>query len=1823
MSGTPATAMADDGIAVIGMACRFPDADSPQQYWTNLLAGRESVRDLDLAALRAAGVPESELLDPIYVRTSVPLQGHDTFDAAFFGISPREARVMDPQHRKFIECAWNALEDAGHTPASVNRNIGVYAGAGMHWYLLRNVLGHADLVREMGEFLVRHTGNDKDFLATRVSFHLNLLGPGLNVQTACSTSLVAVHLACQSLLNGEIEMALAGGCTIEVPQGVGYLYRPEEIRSPDGRCRAFDAAAAGTVFGSGCGVVVLRRLRDALDDGDNVYAVFRASAINNDGSDKAGYLAPSVDGQAQCVAEAIAMSGFDPASIGYIEAHGTGTRIGDPIEVAALTQAFGPTGRRQYCALGSVKTNIGHLDTAAGAAGLIKVAMALRHRRLPPTLHYRSPNPEIDFAASPFRVQDSAGDWPALGTPLRAGVSSLGVGGTNAHVLLEEAPAAARRGRVDETGATAQILCVSARTASATAEAARRLADRLEGETDLDLRDVAWTLRTGRVRFDCRLSVAAHDIDAAVARLREPGRVVRAASQAPAVVFMFPGQGAQYPGMAQALYAQDRPFRTVMDGCFDILRGLGRGDVADALYPRTDVAAAAEVLRDTRTAQPALFCVEYALAQALMTRGLRPEAMVGHSIGEYVAACLAGIFELPTALRLVCQRGELVSSLPRGEMIAVSAPRDQVASLLGDGVSLAAVNAPELCVCAGDAGAIAGLRVRLEAAGVAARGLHTSHAFHSAMLDPILPAFRAAVVAACPRLVNDPRIVSNLDGQWLSGERAATPDYWVEHLRRTVEFGACLRRLEDITSRVLLEIGPGRALSTFATAVHPEARTVATLPPASERAGGDDAIEAVAGRLWCHGIAPDWQSWGQPECAHRVPLPGYPFEAQRHWLDPVTAPGVPPAQAIASRLPREAWLSTVDWRCCPLSTDRHQPGRALILSDRGGRGGALARTLRARGWQVLDVAAGAAFARTDAGFELDPGNDADWEQLTLAAGACTHVVYLWSLDTPDGDLEAAQVSCFDRLLRLARRVERVAATDAGATLVVATANAQSIGGAPADPAQALVAGVVRTAPQEYPALRARWVDLDGRAAQPDRIAQILADELDAVAADPDTIAWRGGQRLTTCITPVPAPGARGGALRAGGCYLITGAFGGAGDALARYLARRYRARLILVSRRALPAPPARDGYLANSVPGDPVRRAILQLRRLGRHGARADCISADVADGRALASALAELDVSHIDGVFHAAGTLEDELMALKPIDSARRVLHPKVGGALGLQALLAMDPDFVAYFSSMSAHAGVAGQVDYTAANAFLEAWAAAANARSSRTRHLALSWGPWRDAGMAAASAGRRGVAPVEPADADPVDHPILGSRRRSGVDDWSYYAPLAADVAWFIDQHRLRTGSAVMPATAYLDLVYAAFADLRGGTLPVRMQAVVFHAPLLLAGRERRLLTVDLRAAEGGSRLVSVSSSGADPDDVVLHVEGRIAPLPEGPADTEIAATMPSGLMAVPGPYVHPDLVFGPSWDCLKSLEAAGGSARLHLRLSDEEVLFAHPLHPALLDMAVGAAQHVLAGPELQRDLVPYRYGEVRVRAPLMAELVSNVRARVDGDRLHLDADIDGADGTRLVEVRDLVLRQAPRGRSMQRQEVAATRGEVAAHAERAAFEDAMSHADAMDAMERALAIQGTAQLFVSPRDPAGHLAFLRQAATRGTAIPATEHGSESFQPRPELPDSYVAPVSETERKIATAWEAVLELRGLGSTDNFFELGGHSLLLTRIVARLRREHGLVLSLEQAFERPTIGDWAALAGSGLEAGAPAVVPTVRRVDRSRYLVNERGVDA
>ncbi|MBN6042327.1 non-ribosomal peptide synthetase/type I polyketide synthase [Amycolatopsis sp. 195334CR] len=869
-------------IAVVGLGGRFPQAPDVARFWSLLCAGAEGIRELTADELCESGVDSAEAGAAGYVRAAAVVDGEDRFDAGYFGCTPREAALLDPQQRLFLECAAEALQSAGHDPDQEPGAIGVFASVSVNEYGLRNVYPHRGLDDVVG-YLQKLLANDKDFIASRTAYKLGLRGPAVTVQTACSSSLVAIHLACQSLLAGESDLVLAGGSTVRVPQRIGYHGGENGIASPDGHCRPFDKLAAGTIPGNGAGVVVLRRLQDALDDGDPIRAVIRGSAINNDGAAKIGYTAPSVTGQAEVIRAALAAAEVHPDTVGMVEAHGTATPLGDPIEVAALTQAYrsaGATGGG-YCALGSLKGNIGHLDSAAGVAGVIKAVLAVEAGLIPPSPHFTEPNPEIDFDGSPFYVSTGLHEFPGDG-PRRAAVSSFGIGGTNAHLLLEQPPAKVshKRGRAAET------IVVSARSAAALARSSERLAEHLAAHDGLNLADVAHTLQTGRTAMTHRRAFSAHDVEEAVRALRDPeaGTTAEAGEGTASVAMLFPGQGSQYAGMGSGLHAEEPAFREALDDCASLLDF----DLRALLFTTGDEAS--ERLGRTEFTQPALFAVQYAIARLWESRGVRPAAMLGHSIGEFVAAHLAGVFSLEDALRLVVRRGELVQRMPGGAMLATRLPAAELAALLDGELALAADNGPADSVASGPVAAVEALRDRLTGRGVRTRFLRTAHAFHSPLVEPVLDEFRAAFDGV---ELHPPHIpyLTNVTGTWVRPEEATDPAHWCRHLRGTVRFAEGVRALREEVGGVLLEAGPRRTLSSLAAArtgaasAGPTNVVVPTLPAADPATEGAQ-LAAATGAVWAGGVPVDWAGPRGAERRSRVELPTYPFERRRYWIDP-------------------------------------------------------------------------------------------------------------------------------------------------------------------------------------------------------------------------------------------------------------------------------------------------------------------------------------------------------------------------------------------------------------------------------------------------------------------------------------------------------------------------------------------------------------------------------------------------------------------------------------------------------------------------------------------------------------------------------------------------------------------------------------------------------------------------------------------------------------------------------------------------------------------------------------------------------------------------
>ena len=1361
-------------VAVIGFAGRFPGARNADEFWRNL---REGVESISFFTPQELGL---EKFEPEYVPAKAIVDGVELFDANFFDYSPREAEMLDPQHRVMLECAVEAFEHAGYDPQRVKGRVGVYAGVSAGSYLDVNLASHAELIDRVGAYQV-DIGNHGEFVPTTISFKLNLKGPSINIQTACSTSLVAVHVACQSLLNGECDLALAGGGSITFPHKEGYYYQEAGILSPDGHCRAFDAEARGTVAGEGAALVVLKRLVDALADGDTIHAVIKGTAVNNDGSVKIGYTAPSVDGQAEVIGDALAMAGVSAESISYVETHGTGTSLGDPVEIAALTQAFhADTQDKGFCAIGSLKSNIGHLDAAAGVAGLIKTILALRSGQLPPSLHYKRPNPKIDFAASPFFVNDKLADWKRGDTPRRAGISSFGIGGTNAHVVVEEAPLAEPS---SETARALHLLLFSAKTASSLETATANLAEFLKQNSDVNLADVAYTLQVGRGSFGHRRALICKDRSDVINALetRDASRLLTL-FQEPRhrpVVFMFPGQGTQYVHMARELYDTEPSFREHLDACAESLREHLQLDLREVLYP--DAAGEAEATRllgQTFITQPALFSIEYALAQLWMSWGVVPSAMIGHSIGEYVAACLAGVLSLKDALALVALRGRLMQSMPAGSMLAVMLSEKETLALLKNGLSLAAVNGPKNCVVSGATTSIEELHDRLKQQDVHSQLLHTSHAFHSEMMEPILAQFAERVGQIT---LNAPSIpfLSNVTGAWITGGQATDASYWSRHLRQTVRFADALAELLKDSERILLEVGPGQTLNALVkqhAAQLGNQVVISSLPrPRDNQADSEFLLTSLA-RFWLAGGQIDWDQFYAGEQRRRIPLPTYPFERQRYYLEPgETKPtDTRTRRSTARKSDVSDWFYLPSWRQCDLlRLTKAQDKRSwLIFCDDLGVGAALVRQLRQRGESVVSVSAREQLRRVDdLDYTINPRDKGDYIALLkeLAARGLNpaEVVHLWSLNAAESFAETQATGLYS-LIYLTQALAEQSLKNPLELVVVTDSVHEVTGSESLHPEKATIAGACKVIPQEQSEITCRHVDVV-IAHEHDKLVEQLLHELTENVSD-RVVAYRGSHRWVQAFDALHVEKDAGvSRLKEGGVYLITGGLGSVGRALAQHLAQTFKAKLALLGRSGV-AP--EHGW----------------PRELEQAGAEVLLLRADVANEEQMRAAITGTieRFGRIDGVIYgaAASANTDKEIREITIDDCERQFQAKVKGLQVLEKVLdGREPDFCLLLSSLSSVLGGMTFTAYSAANVFMDAFA------RRHSTWLSVNWDAWNfdeeeQASERLRAVANEGIRPAEGGDAlsrilslGPVSQVLVStSDLQARLDRWVTFADAA---------------------------------------------------------------------------------------------------------------------------------------------------------------------------------------------------------------------------------------------------------------------------------------------------------------------------------------------------------------------------------------------------------------------------------------------------------------
>ncbi|MEU9036336.1 type I polyketide synthase [Streptomyces sp. NPDC048352] len=1831
-------------IAVIGLAGRFPGARDADAFWRNLQEGRESVLFPSDEELTGAGVPPEALRDPDYVKAVAMAPGIDEFDARFFDLSPRDATSTDPQIRIFLEAAHAAMENAGYDPERI-ADVGVFGSVGVNRYVdLLTGSDHSNVRSASGMSV--GVLNNSDYVATLVSYKLGFHGPSMTVQTACSSSLLTVHLAAQALRNGECEIALAGGSDVEFPLGHGHWWAPGSPMTPDGHCRPFDKDANGTIFGSGAGVVVLKRLSDALADGDTIRAVVRGTAVNNDGSGKVGFSAPSVTGQSAVVAEALEVAGVHPAQMSYVEAHCTGTPLGDPIEVTALTRAYQSLADGDLepggCAIGSVKGNVGHLGHASGVTALIKVVLSLENEQIPPSINCAAPNPKLGLESSPFRVNTELTPWPrTTGTPRLAGVSSLGIGGTNVHAIVEEGPSPA----LTAPDGKDRLLVWSGKTPGAEREYRDRLAEHLGRTGAAAFADTAATLQQGRTAHLHRAAVVAADPATAVAALTDPGAsklvVGRGAAVPRGVVFLLPGQGTQHAGMARGLYGTEYTFTRAFDECLDLFDEHGL-----AVRTAWRTAESDDRLQDTSLAQPLLFAVEYALSRMWLSWGIRPAGLLGHSIGELAAAAVAGVFGLAEGTALVAARARAMEETEPGGMYAVAASAETLAPLLPASLSLAVVNGPRQTVIAGPLPELAAFAEVLKADGISSRPVRTSHAFHSPMMAEAAAKFERAFEGVELRPPAIP-IHSAATGRPVTDEEATTPAFWARQLTDPVRFGPALDALLRDDDLLLLEVGPGRTLAALATR-HPALdasrhTVVATLPRpggGSDHDGADwrSAMDALA-VIWTEGHDVAWDVVGQQVPLRRIPLPGYPYQSVRHWVDapalrhgtgdsalPATGETAAPAAAgavtdrPAAGQPAAAGspFTTLSWeetpRTASLRPPKDVPVVALLPADPD-RALELTVALQRAGMRVTRVQPGGTYEEDGTGFRVRPGEAEDMERMlrTLTGRGVLPrtLVHAWTLGAGQ-PLSSATVrerldASFHSLVALTQQGARHAAGGGMPALLVLTENSADVSGAEAvDPVNAMAHGLVRTVALEDERVVCKLVDVGAGVGEETLVAELADWQV------PGVVALRGDRRWTRTereYHPRPAPRP---ALREGGVYLITGGLGGLGMEVAKGLARTgLRPRLVLLGRTGMPEGEERERLLAA---GDArTVRLAADLAELAASGAEYRVFACDVTDPRSLrrAADVAVARFGPVTGVLHLAGVAGDGMLAFRDRERTSSVLAPKVLGTLALAELFADRPklDFFVSFSSRAALMGLRGGGDYAAANAFLDAFAG--TPAPAGCRMLSINWPAWNTVGMAVPALAAR--------DGRPQDGPPAAAVRHR---TWSTELTPAECPA--LDEHRI-SGKAVLPGTGHLDLVVRAFrAEVLGARpAPVHLADVVFLRPLVVETRAVVEVSWEPEEGSGGRWRFTVASVPADGGVRQVHVTGSAAEstAPAGRVDTrELRARHTLGRARAAG-RKKPQRLFslGPRWNNVVSVDSVPGDRAEHLVALALPEVFAdeaagHALHPALLDSATSHARD----PERDSFHLPFMYRSLTLyAASLPARLLSHIRRQDSADGLIVaDVTLVSEDGELLAEIAGFTMRRvedgtfieaaaasaatsddspAPRTREVPRDGALAVQSGIDPETGTRLLLDLL---DAVTPRQVAVAPyrDGLPLPVAEPRSPAvpgsGPAAAPAPSSTSPAASPPPAPAAPLAAPAPapaRTPEAVPSGADPVEERLRQLWAASLGMETISPDDDFFDLGGNSLTAVELMSQIRKHYRLDLSIAALFDYPTLRTLAA----------------------------------
>ncbi|MDH4471669.1 MAG: amino acid adenylation domain-containing protein [Fluviicola sp.] len=1823
-------------IAVIGMACRYPGANNWREYWNNLVNGVESVQFLSDEELLAQGVDERTLKNPNFVKSNIFINNKDCFDSKFFDYRPMDATFMNPMHRIYHECMWEALEDSGYNPDEMKGSIGLFAGGGedLNWKVFSSLKNNPPMVDEL---TLSHL-NNKDYLGSLLAYKLNLKGPTFTMNTACSTSLVAINLACKSLLLGESKMAVAGGVSIDTRKRKGYMYEEGSIVSMDGHCRAFDKNASGTVWSEGAGAVVLKRLTDAIKDGDQIYSVIKGSAINNDGNRKVGFTAPSVEGQVECIRKAQKFAKVEPESISYIETHGTATKLGDPIEVEALNIAFN-WNKDHSCAIGSVKTNIGHSDAAAGVAGLIKASLCLKYKQIPASLNYTEANEEIDFEAGPFYVNTELRDWENKGDlPLRAGVSSFGVGGTNAHVILEEAPALEK---VEEVPSH-KIMTLSAKTEKSFNNYLESLKTFVEENPDLDLDDMAYTYHVGRKHFRYRKSFVFEDRSELLSLLETSQATDQSKIKegSKSVVFLFSGQGSQYLNMGKGLYDTDPFFRSEMDKGFELIQSISGQDFKAILFSDSQDDL---TINQTRYAQGLIFLLEHSLAQLLLSYGVTPNYMIGHSIGEYVAACLDGVFSFEDAIRLVLKRGELMYSLAPGVMFSVSATKTQINQYLNDRVSLAGINGPEQLVLSGDSEAMEMLSAQLNEKGVPFVRLHTSHAFHSSMQDSILDAYRTTVESVTRNPLKKP-FISNLTGEFIKESEATSAEYWVRHLRETVQFSKGIETLLSLEEElVFVEVGAGHSLSSLVKqhlgkTSYPVVNLLRTV---KEKEDDSKYVTNRIGRLWSAGVAIDWNNYHQNETRRRISLPTYAFERIKYLseVDPYDF-GAGMNVNMNNQPDKELsdWFYLPSWKSSSLShksrTVFETPPTLVMFTENSGIGEALEQKYIEHGWPVIKVIPGTSFKKeSENSFEVNPLNNEDFNQLFEAIykgeDSVLSIVYLWGISAYSSEpltvksFDEAHDLCFYGLINIAKSIGDTSIIGKVILKSITSSLFNVLAGEKVNTKSAIGTGPIYVIPHEYPNVYTQNIDIEyySTKAEATLIATDIFNELLSESTE-RIISFRKSQRWIRTFEPVHIEESTNSIQRFkdDGIYVITGGTGGIGLALAETISKGAKAKLILVGRSHFPS---KDTW-ANEIEGLPeydiFRKTLTRLTALEDAGTEIIYMRADVSDDQAMKELSDKIHATYgkVDGIIHSAGVPDGKVIQFTNKELTDKIFASKIKGAILLKKHFG-DASFMIVCSSINSVLSSPGQVGYIAGNNFLDAFTHDNTANGFNT--IAINWNVWQDSGLAVnATLNQYDYNRFEVKESRIYEHPIYKKRVDITNDEIAFLSYFNPEKSWFLNEHRIYEGNAVMPGTGYIELIRSAV-ELLEKSNQMAFHNLVFKMPMIAEdGKDREVQTL-IKREKGRLKTLIRSRDRSQSYEWITHIEVEVELIAKDTQKRQMNLDEIRQMgndeltkVAQNNIILYDNSLYGPRWENRKSVLCGKDFQLTEIALKDEFLsdLLNYKLHPAIFDMCT---QYDDPRKKDDEPFLPFAYKKLTILGEFPGKVYSYIRSypnnNFEESEVWYDISVLGEDGTVLVDIEKFTLMRIPeravrtkkggvRAYSMDNEAQILAQGKI----------EGISDEEGKEIFAR-LMDERYSQVFIWVRDLNNELKQQIELAKKESNVMNHEQSSSdgfSFE-RPELSVNYEAPVTKTEQVLAEVWKSFFSYDKIGVHDDFFELGGDSLKVMSVTSLIQKKLNVSLQVNQFFSYPTIKELAEyLDNSDENQTTSEIVPVEKR---------------